>query len=167
VLDLRGNTGGTDVLGMEVASHLLPSARPYYLLSARDATGKWSPPSPVQVLPKPPTYMRALIVLIDHGTFSAADNLAAYLRDERSAIFVGRPTGGGTGAPREVTLARSGAQVSFSTMRVFSPRGQMIEGAGTTPDITVQWTRSDYSLGRDPDLAAALRALRGNKPHSN
>jgi erythromycin esterase-like protein/C-terminal processing protease CtpA/Prc len=165
ILDLRGNTGGTDILGMEVASHLIPSAGAFYLLSARDATGKWSQPAPAQVPPKPPTYARPLAVLIDEGTFSAADNLAAFIRDERPAIFVGRPTGGGTGAPREVTLARSCARVAFSTMRVFSPKGRMIEGAGTTPDIAVRWTRTDHAQGRDPDLAAALRALHDYQPH--
>lgn len=167
ILDLRGNLGGTDVLGTEVASHLVPSSYTYYRLSARQGNGKWTQPSPAPIAAKPPTYTRPLAVLIDEGTFSAADNLAAFLRDERPAIFVGRPTGGGTGAPRDITLPRSCAHVSFSTMRVFSPKGRMIEGAGTTPDIAVQWTRSDYSLGRDPDLAAALHALQTNKPLPN
>jgi len=159
ILDLRGNLGGTDVLGTEVASHLVPSSYTYYRLSAREGNGKWTQPSPAPIPAKPPTYTKPLTVLIDEGTFSAADNLAAFIRDERPAIFVGRPTGGGTGAPRDITLPRSCAHVMFSTMRIFSPKGRMIEGAGTTPDIAVRWTKSDYSLGRDPDLAAALHAL--------
>jgi C-terminal processing protease CtpA/Prc len=160
VMDLRGNTGGTDVLGIEVASHLLTSDATFYFLSSRQPNGTWSQAAPTQVLARPPTYSGPLAVLIDEGTLSAADNLAAFIRDERPAIFIGRPTGGATGAPRQVTLSRSCTCVSFSTLRVLSPKGRPIEGAGTLPDIPVRWSKTDYLLGRDPDLAAALRVLR-------
>jgi C-terminal processing protease CtpA/Prc len=162
VLDLRGNTGGTDILGIEVASHLVVSAGtwPFYLLSSRLSKGNWSQPVPSGLVPASKVvYGRPLAVLIDESTFSAADNLASFLRDRRPAIFIGRPTGGGTGAPREIVLSHSCARVAFSTIRVFSPKGRMIEATGTVPDVPVQWTRADYSSGRDPDLAAAVRAL--------
>ena len=162
ILDLRGNPGGTDLAAMELARPLLPPDAIYFQLQARLDDGSWSQVSSHGLPPAPdvPRYAQRLVVLIDEGTFSAADNLAACLRDELpSAQFVGRPTGGGTGAPRRVELSRSGAQVAFCTQRVRGPAGELTEGRGVVPDVAVRWSRDDLLSGRDPDLAAALSLL--------
>ena len=159
ILDLRGNPGGTDLAAMELARPLLPPDAIYFQLQARLDDGGWSQVSSHGLPPAPdvPRYEKPLVVLIDEGTFSAADNLAACLRDELpSAQFVGRPTGGGTGAPRRVELSRTGAQVAFCTQRVRGPAGEITEGRGVVPDVAVRWSRDDLLSGRDPDLAAAL-----------
>ena len=105
-------------------------------------------------------YHAPVVVLVDAGTFSAADDLAAALRDDLPGVrFVGRPSGGGTGAPRETRLPRTCMRVTFATMRVWSPQRHWIEGAGIKPDVSVQWTRADVVLGRDPDLRAAVELL--------
>ncbi|HEX6810462.1 MAG TPA: S41 family peptidase [Planctomycetota bacterium] len=163
VLDLRGNGGGTDLLGMEVAACLLPADSVYYGLASRGWFG-WSKPSQhrLQVEGTPPRFEGQLVVLIDEGVFSTTDNLCRCLDDlHRDVTFVGRPTGGGTGAPRPcVTLAHSGAVITFCTMRVYGPAGELIEGRGTQPDVLVQPTRDDVLAARDAALAAALRAVR-------
>lgn len=164
ILDLRGNDGGTDLLGMEVARHLVGPDRTYFQLQARRPDGSWSglsqhaPPDGASV----PRYDKRLVVLIDERTFSTADNLSACLADSLpEATFVGRPTGGGTGAPRAITLERTGASVTFCTQRVYGPAGGLTEGRGVQPDVPVRWTRDDLLSGRDADLEAAL-ALLGN-----
>ena len=162
ILDLRGNRGGTDLAAMEVARSLLPPGAIYFQLQARLDDGSWSVVSPHGLPPGPdvPRYDRPLVVLIDEETFSAADNLAACLADDLpSAQFVGRPTGGGTGAPRAIELTRTGAQVAFCTQRVRGPAGELTEGRGVVPDVAVRWSRDDLLSGRDPDLAAALSLL--------
>jgi len=163
ILDIRGNGGGTDLLGKELAGMLLPKKSVYYRLQARDADGSWraSFPSPVRSSPGFGPFGGALICLIDEGTFSTADNFAACLRDNHSDItFVGRPTGAGTGAPRPFTLTRTKVRVTFCTMRVFSPKGTMIEGTGVKPDVPVRWTRRDVLGPEDADLAKALELAR-------
>ncbi len=104
------------------------------------------------------------VVIVDTGCFSTTDNLVACLADQHPRIrFVGRPTGGGTGAPRTlVTLRHSGIEVTFCVMRVYRPRDELIEGRGTKPHVTVAWSRRDVLEGRDPDLAAALREARAD-----
>ena len=47
-------------------------------------------------------------------------------------------------------------------MRVYRPRGELIEGRGTKPHVTVAWSRRDVLEGRDPDLDAALREARAD-----
>ncbi|HZN41537.1 MAG TPA: S41 family peptidase [Planctomycetota bacterium] len=163
VLDLRGNGGGTDLLGMEVAGCLLPADSVYYKLASRGWFG-WGKPSPQRLPVKgtPPLFGGQLVVLIDEGVFSTTDNLCRCLDDLHPDVtFVGRPTGGGTGAPRPcVTLTHSGAVITFCTMRVYGPAGELIEGRGTQPDVLVSRTRDDVLAGRDAELEAALLAVR-------
>ena len=53
-----------------------------------------------------------------------------------------------------------GIQLRFCTQRVYRPSGALIEGLGVTPDVPVAWSRSDWIAGRDPDLDAAILALK-------
>jgi len=164
VLDLRGNPGGTDLLGMEVAACLLPPGSVYYGLASRGVLWGWNSPviSKVKVEGEPPRFAGQLVVLIDDATFSASDNLCRCLDDLHPDVtFIGRATGGGTGLGRPcVTLKHSGVVVGFCTMRVFGPKGELIEGRGTKPDVPVARTRDAVLSGRDEDLAAALKAIR-------
>jgi C-terminal processing protease CtpA/Prc len=177
VLDLRGNSGGTDLLGSHVAMHLVPGEFTYFKLQTRfspqlrtvpgfedsAATNGWS--SPVEWgPPRPPTvtaFPGFIVVLQDERCFSTTDNLLACLRDflpRDRARFVGRPSGGGTGAPRPVvTLPESGATLTLTVMKVYSPEGRLIEGRGTIPDRLVEWSWDDVVEGRDADLDAGLQ----------
>jgi C-terminal processing protease CtpA/Prc len=163
VLDLRGNLGGTDLLGMELARRLVRPGAVYYSLSSK-ANGLWSPPAPNQLpvphsqlrMPAQTAYTGPLAILIDEGSFSATDNFVACVRDNRpNTVVVGRPTGGGTGAPRAFRLPKTGSTVAFCTMRVYRPGGGLIDGRGTIPDVQVNWSRSSYETGVDPDIDAA------------
>ena len=100
------------------------------------------------------------MVLIDELTASASDNLVTALHDHRPEIvFVGRPTAGTSGAPRDVELPNSRAHVSFATMRVYGPSDTLIEGRGVTPNVKREWRRADIIHNIDVDLAAALDLL--------
>ena len=103
-----------------------------------------------------------LLVLIDAGVFSAADNLCRCLDDLHPDVtFVGSATGGGSGAPRPcVTLEHSRAVITFCTMRVTGPNGELIEGRGTLPDVPAAPTRRGVLAGDDEVLAAALACVR-------
>ena len=175
VLDLRGNGGGTDMLGEFVAQHLLAAPFIYYFLQQRYSpampsydkpphTSGWGTKFPVEVEPDAGIipFKGRLIVLHDEFSFSTTDNLLSCLKDlHPNATFIGRPSGGGTGAPREVvTLTHSGAGISLCTMKVWSPKDRLIEGRGTLPDLPVVWTQADVAQGRDPDLEAALKLLK-------
>jgi C-terminal processing protease CtpA/Prc len=162
VVDLRGNGGGTDLLGIHLAKHLVPERFIYFRLSAKHG-GKWRRPHGYEHDPHPPErrFDGPLAFLVDEHCFSTTDNfLRAVLENRDDVIVVGRPTNGGTGAPRPiVTLPNSGAAITLCTQRVSGPKGTITEGRGTSPTHPVRWSARDYVEGRDPDLAAALGAL--------
>lgn len=161
ILDLRGNGGGTDLLGIHLAERLLEEPFVYFRLSAR-FDGAWTKPNGyVYGKGDHPRFRGRIAALVDSGCFSTTDNFLRCLDDCHPALTViGRPSGAGTGAPRElVTAEHSKATLGACTQRVYGPAGKLIEGSGTQPDVGVTWTRDDVSAGRDPDLAAALAAL--------
>jgi hypothetical protein len=163
ILDLRGNPGGTDLLGQHLAALLLPRGTTYYELQGRSEEGEWFDPHsyPVRDLGGREPYAGQLILIVDERTFSVADNLSTCLAEAHPDITViGRPTGAGTGAPRAITLPHSGLQVFTCTMRVWGPDGHMIEGRGVVPDVLVTWTIADHLERRDADLAVALERVR-------
>jgi len=162
ILDLRGNPGGTDLLGQFLVDRFVDGDYTYFQLSALGMNG-WrdfhplgsSAPSGEHTFAGKP-----IAVLIDEYTFSTADNAAAALDAVHpDAIFVGRPNGAGTGAPRPFELPRTKTKIYFCTQRVKTPAGHMGEGISIELDIPVKWTREDVLQGRDPDLAAAITAL--------
>jgi C-terminal processing protease CtpA/Prc len=182
ILDLRGNGGGTDSLGSHVALHLIPGTFTYFKLQTRfspqlrtlrefeaqptngwSQASEWGPARPASVAP----FSGFTFILQDQSCFSTTDNLLACLQDllpGDRVQFIGRPSGGGTGAPRPlVTLPWSGATVTLTVMKVFSPKGRLIEGRGTIPDRVIEWTWKDVIEGRDVDLEAALEGARGLK----
>lgn len=163
VLDLRGNSGGTDTLGIHFAERLLPGPFVYFRLSAQ-LEGAWTEPhgytyGEAEDLPR---VVVPTVALIDAGCFSTTDNFLRALDVLHPDLTtVGRPTGAGTGAPRVVAeLPHSGARITLCTQRVYAPDGTLTEGRGTTPDVPVAWSAADLREGRDPDVEAALTILR-------
>lgn len=164
VLDLRGNPGGTDLLGQFLVDRIMKPGYIYYRL-ANQNNNRWSRfGKHGSTAPKGEHFLRVpTVCIVDEKTFSTADNVAACLADEHPDIrFVGRPNGAGTGAPRSFELPRTGTMITFCTMQVRTPKGRMGEGISVELDRHVRWTRDDVLLGSDPDLAAAVALLRAD-----
>lgn len=182
VLDLRGNGGGADLLGAYLASHFLADDFCYYATRTRSSPDlrrlpgfahlpkedgwadkwPWHPRKTAFTFYKGKPYVGRLAVLVNETCFSTTDCVCAVLADLYPGVrFVGRPTNGGSGGPTVVArLPHSKADIQLCVMKVWSPKGRLIEGHGTRPDVPVEWTREDVLEGRDPDLEAARKELR-------
>lgn len=161
MIDLRGNGGGTDALGIHLAERLLDGAFSYFLLSAK-SDGAWRQPGGLTYGEgQHARFLGELVLLVDSRSFSTTDNFARCIDDLHPACtIVGRPSGGGTGAPRPlVETTHTKTVVGACSMRVFGPRGAYIEGRGTIPDVLVSWTIEDVMEMRDPDVEAGRNAI--------
>ncbi len=160
ILDLRGNSGGSTHLSDPIAGRLM--SRPFTYgrehYPARLPQRGWRPWIDYRVEPRGVTYDGPVVLLIDEGTFSTAENFAVALVDSGRATTVGRQSGGGSGNPISFRLT-GGGRARFSTGDFRRNDGSPIEGQGIAPDVPVTWTVEDFRRGRDPDLDAAEALL--------
>lgn len=105
-----------------------------------------------------------LVVLVDKGTASAAEQFAALLQDNQAALLVGEPTRGvgcgNVGGAAPVTLPHSRLRVLMPNCARYRKDGGN-EIAGITPDLP--WQEKDDKTARVEKLLAALAGERHTK----
>jgi carboxyl-terminal processing protease len=149
VLDLRGNGGGLLQEAVLTASVFLPEGEVVVSTGSRTqgdtvyrATGDNLPARP-------------LVVLIDRGTASAAEALAAALADGAGASVIGQRSFGKGVFQQELGL-RNGGALTLTIGEYFTPSGVNLGGTGVRPDVAA---RDRPDTARDEALERALRVL--------
>ena len=96
-----------------------------------------------------------VVVLVDGGTASAAEVVAAALQDRSRAVIVGARTYG-KGSVQEPSVLPDGSAIEFTIGRYITPAGRVIDGRGVEPDVLVDPVA-------EPEVAEqrALEVLRG------
>ncbi|GAB2781038.1 S41 family peptidase [Streptomyces daliensis] len=129
LLDLRGNSGGLVTEAVSAASAFLDGGlvatygehgaqRALYAERGGDAD-------------------RPLVVLVDGGTMSAAELLTGALQDRGRAVVVGSRTFG-KGSVQVPSKLPDGSVAEMTVGHYTTPSGREVEGAGITPDLTVE-----------------------------
>jgi carboxyl-terminal processing protease len=173
VLDLRNNPGGLVDQAIAVADQFLEGGT---IVTIRGRHGGVEN----QVAHKGGAGVGVPVVaLVDQGTASAAEILAAALHDHGRATLVGAPTYG-KGTVQTFYDLDDGSGLKLTTARYVTPNGNSLESKGITPDVTVLSFTPDEILGGsgdgsgarpgndatikpsadDPQLTAALRLAR-------
>jgi carboxyl-terminal processing protease len=141
VLDLRGNPGGSIRVLQKVAGHFVAEDSDLVLL--RDG-GRETTFSAIASIPR---YEGRLYILVDERTGSAAELLAAALRDLGRARVVGRQTAGSTRS-RLSTMLPGGVVFHYGASAEFRRSGgERIEGLGVVPDAVVHPDREALAAG--------------------
>jgi carboxyl-terminal processing protease len=150
VLDLRGNPGGELAEAVGAAGALLAGGR-VARTRGRVLGATWTYDVPLLASP---AWRGPLAVLVDEGTASAAEVLAAALAARGRATVVGRrPFGKGAA---QINVPVSGASaVCVTVARVYDPKGACIESRGVGVDREVARPVSAPAALRDD---AAVRA---------
>ncbi len=158
ILDMRGNPGGGLQATIDVADEFLSSG---IIIVEQDGNGKQTPTNARSggVLTKLP-----IIVLLDAGSASGSEVLAAALRDNgRGRILGTRSFGKGT-VNRLIPLTSCGTNncgaVYVAVGRWLTPKGEQIEGLGITPDIELPMTSEQYIDQGDIQVFKAIDLLR-------
>ncbi|MGE3396320.1 MAG: S41 family peptidase [Sphingomonas sp.] len=86
-----------------------------------------------------------IVVLIDAGSASAAEIVAAALQEHRRAIVMGERSFGKGSVQTLIPLGRGSTALRLTTARYYTPSGRSVQEGGITPDILVpQLTDPDY-----------------------
>ena len=154
VVDLRGNSGGSLEAMARVATNFI-EARPVGV--AVDRNGQQEP----IVAPGRPAIPRfPFVVIVDRETASAAELLAAAIKEYQVAPIVGARTAGSVGLASPQPLS-DGSAIQITIRRLASPSGAQIDKQGVQPDVEASLTVDDLQRGDDPQLLRALELLTG------
>jgi carboxyl-terminal processing protease len=146
VLDLRDNPGGVLESGVAVADDFLNSG---VILTAEGRT----PDARFEMDATPGDLMNGapIVVLVNSGTASAAEIVAAALKDHGRALLIGHRTYG-KGTVQTVIPLQYGGAVKLTTSRYFTPSGGSVQGKGIVPDIVEggpEHQAADVMTGKD------------------
>lgn len=149
VLDLRNNPGGFLDVAVTIASHFVPE----------NNVVVWKREPDTEDLPLYTTGNAELAdypvaVLINAGSASASEILAAALVENGKAVTVGE-TSFGKGTVQDVVSLDNGSSLKITIARWLTTEKNLIDEVGVTPTYTIELTEEDVNKDRDPQLNAA------------
>ena len=157
ILDLRNNPGGLLSQAIDISNFFLDDGeivstkgrskienRKFYANKGDQIKGK------------------ALIVLINYGSASAAEIVAGALKDHKRAILLGERTYGKGSVQSIIPLKNKGA-LRLTISKYYLPSGKSISKVGVEPDITIEEQEEDFKINSESDnqLNYAIKLLNG------
>ena len=140
ILDLRSNPGGLLSSAVEIASNFLePEQLVVYTKGKR-------PRKNHVALKGVKKRNYPLIVLVNEGSASASEIVAAAIKDHGRGLLMGQRTFGKASVQQLFPLS-GGAAVKLTIAHYYSPNGIDIHKAGITPDLEETWfSRSERRM---------------------
>lgn len=159
IFDVRHNPGGFASEMVEVLDHLLPEGDLFRMVSSEGEESADRSDADCLELP--------MAVLVNSGSYSAAEFFAAALQEYEAAVVLGEKTSG-KGFYQNTFRLTDGSAVALSVGKYFTPNGNSLEGVGIMPDICVEVdaeTASAIYYGtldamEDPYILKALEILK-------
>ncbi len=152
VLDMRGNGGGYLDAAPGFAGMWLDNKAVVTVRDNRSSDTMKSSGEPILKGMK-------TTVLVNGSTASAAEIVAAALKDNGVATIIGEKTFG-KGTVQEIIPLNNGAQLKVTIKRWFTPKNVNVTKNGIKPDTAVGLEQKDLDAGTDPQLQAAIAAAR-------
>lgn len=155
ILDLRRNPGGFLPVAIDVASQFLNPGEVVLIEKGKDGN----------VIDRKKTTGGGLatnipmVLLVDEGSASASEIIAAALKDYKRATLIGVKTFG-KGSVQLVHTLTDKSELRVTTEHFFSPKDREIDEVGVTPDIEIKISEDDIAKRRDPQLDAAIEFLK-------
>ena len=156
IIDLRNNPGGIFDQAIKVASIFLDKGDVVHtkgrnknvIETLEVESGKF------KILDLP------LIVLINHGSASAAEIVAGALQDHKRAVVLGMNSFG-KGSVQNVMFTQREKAISLTTAVYYTPKGTAIQVRGISPDIEIDEMDlkqiTDQTLTREQDLKQHIK----------
>jgi len=157
VMDLRNNPGGLLSQAIRVSDAFLDKGEIVSTRGRDPEDGDRYNATPGDLING-----KAIVVLINGGSASASEIVAAALKDHRRAIIVGTKSFG-KGSVQTVMPLREQSAMRLTTARYYSPSGRSIQNLGVTPDIIVEQPRrrsndeeDEFKFRSESDLRGSL-----------
>ena len=154
VFDLRSNPGGYIVAAQGIASQFVPEGELLFTVESGGDVQEWRAEDGVAQSGEVP-----VVVLVDGGSASASEIVAAALQEHGRATVVGEATFGKNTVQVWNDLLNGGG-LRLTTDRWFTPQHNSVAPGGVEPDVEVP-TPAEPEEDEDPQLDRALEILRG------
>ena len=132
VIDLRSNPGGLLGAAVQMADDLLDAGTIVSTRGRMPSSDSHFEATPGQLLDG-----TAVVVLVDAGSASASEVLAAALAENNRAVVVGSRTFG-KGSVQSVLPLDNGDSVKLTTARYYGPAGHSIQAVGIVPETEIE-----------------------------
>jgi carboxyl-terminal processing protease len=152
VFDLRGNPGGYIVAAQGIGSEFVASGELLFTVESDGNVQEWRSESGILQSGQVP-----VVVLVDGGSASASEIVAAALQEHDRATIVGEPTFGKNTVQIWNSLPNGGG-LRLTTDRWFTPDHNSVAPGGVQPDVVVPGPADPISAA-DPQLDRAVDIL--------
>ena len=151
VLDLRGNPGGYMLSAVHIANEFF-TGKPVVI--QQEATGE---EYSLNADRKSAKFQKSpeVFILIDEGSASASEILAAALEYHIDATLVGEKSFG-KGTIQDAKDFSDGSGIHITTAKWLTPSKEWIHDKGIEPEIYIERTLEDWENGIDPQLEKAI-----------
>lgn len=129
IIDLRGNTGGFLSAATKISELFLKKGEVIYSLNEQSGTK-------VTYDETEESRNYKVFVLVNEGSASASEILAAALQDSYGAILVGTTTYG-KGKVQKTNKMNDGTMYKYTSAKWLTPKDECIDGVGLKPDIEI------------------------------
>ena len=158
IFDIRNNPGGTLASAIEIGSAFIDEGILLRQVSREQNEEVTRASGEYLGIDVP------IVVLVDETSASAAEVIAGAMQDHGVATIIGETTFG-KGTVQNLPDLSNGGCLRISVGRWLTPHGHWIHNQGITPDIVVEWNRTEHSsdAATDPQLAAAIEYLESRR----
>jgi carboxyl-terminal processing protease len=153
VLDLRGNPGGLLDQAVSLADLFIPKGPIVSTVGRIPASYQYFAAAGDSIAPRLP-----IVVLVNGGSASAAEIVAAALQDVGRAVVVGSSSYG-KGTVQTVLRLPNDGDLIVTWARLVTPSGYLLQGHGVVPTLCTADLRDDAS-----GLAAGLQRIAFTAP---
>ena len=155
IIDVRSNSGGYLDVANEIASMFLEKNSVVYQLDTKGKIEKIKTTTDK-------LYDVDVVVLVDGGSASASEILAAALNENINAPLVGTQTFGKGTVQRTRTL-ESGAMIKYTIQEWYTPKGNKVDTIGLTPTYIEELTQEycdNPTFDKDNQYHKAIEILK-------
>jgi carboxyl-terminal processing protease len=131
ILDLRNNPGGLLTAAVGVSEQFLEAGRLVVSIQGRNEKK-----IEYRAGANSKLYQYPMIVLINHGSASASEIVAAAMQDWGKAVVIGT-TSFGKGSVQTILPLSDGSGLRLTTAKYYTPKDKSIHSIGVQPDIVI------------------------------